>query len=304
MAAYTRDTAPLARVRRNWREYVLIAPTVLFLLAVVGYPIFKTLRLSFYASPRTSTTEVFVGLQNFQEIISDPFFYQLLWQTGRWVIVVVAGKTLFGLLLAVHLNSVVKRRKFFRTIFLIPWGIPYAISAIIFRWMEHPQFGYLNTILLRLGIIEESIGILGSPSTAWIGVAVADIWIGTPFMAIILLAGLQSIPEELYEAAAIDGAYRWEKFRHVTIPQLKPIILIATLLTTVWTFISFDVIWTITRGGPLRSTNTLITWIYKVGIGDGNLGMAAAYSAIGFVILVLFAVLYVRLYTLGGDFEI
>jgi multiple sugar transport system permease protein len=287
-------------LQRNWNVYALIAPAILFLLAVVAYPILETLRLSLYSAPRTTTVEAYVGLQNFQEIFADPFFYQLLWQTARWVILAVVMKTLLGLLIAVHLNHDIKGRKFFRTTFLIPWGIPYAISAVIFRWIEQPQYGYLNAILLKLGLIEEQIGILGDPSIAWLGAVAADIWIGTPFMAIIFLAGLQSIPEDLYEAAAVDGAYRWEQFRHITIPQLKPVILIATLLSTIWTFVGFDVIWTMTRGGPLDSTATLVIWIYKTGFENGNLGMAAAFSAIGFVILLLFAMLYIRVYTSGG----
>lgn len=286
-------------LQRHWRVYALIAPAILFILAVVAYPIFETLRLSLYAAPRNSTVEVYVGLQNFRDIFADPFFYQLLWQTARWVVLAVVMKTVLGMLIAVHLNHDITGRKFFRTAFLIPWGIPYAISAVIFRWIEQPQYGYLNAILLKAGLIDQQIGILGDPSIAWLGAVVADIWIGTPFMAIIFLAGLQSIPQELYEAAAVDGAYRWQQFRYVTLPQMKSVILIATLLSTIWTFVGFDVIWTMTRGGPLDSTSTLVIWIYKTGFENGNLGLAAAFSAIGFVILLLFAVLYLKIYTRG-----
>lgn len=283
------------------QAYLLIAPAAIFLLGVVGWPILKTFRLSLYQAPADSTITTYVGFQHYIEILNSDIFYQLLWQTGRWVLVGVAGKTLLGLLIAVHLKEDIRGRKFFRTAFLIPWGIPYAISAVVFRWIEHPQYGYLNAILLKLGLIEQSIAILGKPDIAWIGVVVADIWIGTPFMAIIFLAGLQSIPEELYEAAAIDGAERWEQFRYITIPQLKSVLLIATLLSTIWTFVSFDVIWTMTGGGPISSTATLVIWIYQVGLKNGNLGEGAAYSVIGFLFLMVFAVLYLRVYTRGGD---
>ena len=283
------------------QAYLLIAPAGLFLLGVVGWPILETFRLSFYLSPADSTLETYVGFQHYAEILQSDIFYQLLWQTGRWVLVGVAGKTLLGLLIAVHLKGDIRGRKFFRTAFLIPWGIPYAISAVIFRWIEHPQYGYLNAILLELGLIDQGIGILGSPDIAWLGVVVADIWIGTPFMAIIFLAGLQSIPEELYEAAAIDGAEKWEQFRYITIPQLKSVILIATLLSTIWTFVSFDVIWTMTGGGPINTTSTLVIWIYQVGLQNGNLGRGAAYSVVGFLFLLVFAVIYLRIYTRGGD---
>lgn len=283
------------------RAYLLIAPTALFLLSVVAYPIFETFRLSLYESPSNSNIETYVGLQHYVEILNSDIFYQLLWQTGRWVAVGVAGKTLLGLLIAVHLNHDIRGRKFFRTAFLIPWGIPYAISAVVFRWIEHPQYGYLNAILLKFGVIDQSIGILGDPSIAWIGVVVADIWIGTPFMAIIFLAGLQSIPQELYEAASIDGAEKWHQFRYITLPQLKPVILIATLLSTIWTFVSFDTIWTMTGGGPINTTSTLVIWIYQVGLENGNLGRGAAYSVIGFLFLFVFAIIYLRIYTSGGD---
>ncbi|EMA26313.1 carbohydrate ABC transporter permease [Haloarcula argentinensis] len=291
----------LAYVQRNSRAYLLIAPAAVFLLAVVGYPIIETFRLSLYQSPADSNIETFIGLQHYVEIFNSDIFYRLLWQTGRWVVAGVAGKTLLGLLIAVHLKGDIRGRKFFRTAFLIPWGIPYAISAVVFRWIEHPQFGYLNAILLKLGIIEQGIGILGNPSLAWLGVVVADIWIGTPFMAIIFLAGLQSIPQELYEAAAIDGAEKWHQFRYITLPQLKSVVLIATLLSTIWTFVSFDVIWTMTGGGPISSTATLVIHIYQVGLQNGNLGRGAAYSVIGFLFLLVFAIIYLRIYTRGGD---
>ena len=288
-------------LKRNSRAYLLLAPTVVFLIAVIGYPIFETFRLSLYEAPADTTVETFVGLQNYAEILNNEFFGQLLTQTGRWVVVGVLGKTLLGLLIALHLNANVKGRKFFRTAFLIPWGIPYAISAVVFRWFEHPQYGYLNTILQELGLIEGSIGVLGDPTIAWLGVVIGDIWIGTPFMAIIILAGLQSIPEELYEAAAIDGAERYQQFRYVTLPQLKSVLFIATLLSTIWTFVSFDVIWTMTGGGPINTTHTLVTWIYQTGIENGNLGIGAAYSVIGFILLFIFAMIYLRFYTRGGQ---
>ncbi|CDK39091.1 carbohydrate ABC transporter permease [Halorubrum sp. AJ67] len=288
-------------LRHNSRAYLLIAPAAIFLLSIVGYPIIETFRLSLYESPADSSIETYVGLQHYVEILGSDIFYQLLWQTGRWVVIGVAGKTLLGLLIAVHLKGDIKGRKFFRTAFLIPWGIPYAISAVVFRWIEHPQYGYINAVLLKLGITDQAIGILGNPDIAWLGVVVADIWIGTPFMAIIFLAGLQSIPQELYEAAAIDGAERWHQFRYITLPQLKSVILIATLLSTIWTFVSFDTIWTMTRGGPINTTSTLVIWIYKVGLENGNLGRGAAFSVIGFLFLLVFAVVYLRVYTRGGE---
>jgi multiple sugar transport system permease protein len=288
-------------LRQNRQAYLLVAPAAIFLLGVVGWPIFETFRLSLYRSPADSAIETYVGFQHYVNILTNDFFPQLLWQTGRWVLLGVAGKTLLGLLIAVHLKDDIWGRKFFRTTFLIPWGIPYAISAVVFRWIEHPQYGYLNAILLKLGVIDQGIGILGNPDVAWVGVVVADIWIGTPFMAIIFLAGLQSIPEELYEAAAIDGAEKWHQFRYITIPQLKSVLLIATLLSTIWTFVSFDVIWTMTGGGPINTTATLVIWIYQVGLQNGNLGEGAAYSVIGFLFLMVFAVIYLRIYTRGGD---
>lgn len=297
----TRIWRGLTYIYHNRRAYLLIAPAVLFLLCVVGYPIVETFRLSLYRSPANSPIETYVGLAHYATILDSDVFYQLLWQTGRWVVLGVAGKTLFGLLIAVHLNADIRGRKFFRTLFLIPWGIPYAISAVVFRWIEHPQYGSLNTVLLKLGLIDQGVGILGNPETAWLGVVVADIWIGTPFMAIIFLAGLQSIPQELYEAAAIDGARRWQQFRYITLPQLKSVVFIATLLSTIWTFVSFDIIWTMTRGGPINTTSTLVIQIYQVGLENGNLGRGAAYSVIGFLFLLVFAVSYLRIYTRGGD---
>lgn len=294
----------LRQLREHRSAYLMILPTIVFLFAVVGYPIYKTFRLSFFLAPRTANFVTFVGLGNYVDIFQSDIFYQVLWQTVRWIALSVTMKTVLGLLIAVHLNKQIRGRKFFRTAFLIPWGIPYAISAVVFRWMEHPQYGYINSILLKLDLVSQPVGILGTPQTAWLGAIAADIWIGTPFMAVVFLAGLQSIPQELYEAAMVDGAYRWTQFRRITLPQLKPVILVATLMSTIWTFVAFDVIWTMTRGGPLDSTATLVIWIYKIGFEEGNLGMAAAYSGIGFAILGVFAILYVRLYTGRGDVDL
>lgn len=290
-------------LNRHYRSYLFVAPAAVFLLAVVAYPIYETFRLSLYQSPADSNVETYVGLQHYVEIFQSDIFYQVLWQTGRWVFVGVTAKTVIGLVIALHLQHDIRGRKFFRTAFLIPWGIPYAISAVVFRWFQHPQYGYLNALLLKFNVIDQPIGVLGDPAIAWVGAILADVWIGTPFMAIIFLAGLQSIPEELYEAAAVDGAERWHQFRYVTLPQLKPVILIATLLSSIWTFVSFDVIWTMTRGGPINSTTTLVIYIYQTGIENGHFGRGAAYSVIGFLVLIVFAILYLRLYT-GGDTEL
>lgn len=289
----------LRYVHQHRWAYLLIAPAAVFLLAVVGYPIVETFRLSLYQSQASTATETFVGLAHYEAILTDQAFYDLLYRTGKWVLAGVLGKTLLGLLIAVALNADVRGQKFFRTAFLIPWGIPYAISAVVFRWIEHPQYGALNAALLQLGVIEQGVGILGNPDTALLGVVVADIWIGTPFMAIIILAGLQSIPVELYEAASIDGADRYQQFRYITLPQLKGVLFIATLLSTIWTFVSFDVIWTMTRGGPLNATTTLVIQIYQVGLENGAMGRGAAYSVIGFFVLLMFALVYIRVY--AGD---
>jgi multiple sugar transport system permease protein len=300
-AAESRYERVVSYFQHNYRAYLLIAPAGLFLLSVVGYPILQTFQLSFYDAPASASVKTYVGFENYIQIFNSDIFYQLLWQTGRWVVVGVALKTVLGLLIAVHLKGDIRGRKTFRTAFLIPWGIPYAISAVIFRWMLHPQYGYINSILLELGLVEQRLGILGNPDLAWIGVIAADVWIGTPFMAIIFLAGLQSIPDQLYEASAIDGAEKWEQFRYITIPQLKDVIFIATLLSTIWTFVSFDIIWTMTGGGPTNSTATLIIWIYETAFAQGNLGLGAAYSVIGFLFLAVFAVVYLRVYTSGGE---
>jgi len=300
-APESRHERVLSALEDDWRAYLLIAPAGLFLLAVVGYPIVEIFRLSLYRTPADSPVESYVGVENYVAILQSDIFYQLLWQTGRWVVVAVALKTLLGLLIATHLHGDIAGRKFFRTAFLIPWGIPYAISAVVFRWLWQPQYGYFNAVLLKLGLVDSRIGVLGDPATAWFGAVLADVWIGTPFMAIIFLAGLQSIPEGLYEAAAIDGAERWHQFRYITLPQLKSVILIATLLANIWTFVSFDVIWTMTGGGPINSSSTLVIWIYRVAFSNGNLGLGAAYSVIGFAFLAVFAVVYLRVYTSGGD---
>jgi multiple sugar transport system permease protein len=185
-----------------------------------------------------------------------------------------------------------------RGLVLLPYIAPLIAVAFTWRWLLQPTYGIVPHFLQNvLGVYPAGQNIRQTMEM----VILFDTWRYFPFAFLLILARVRSIPEELYEAAAIDGAEKWHQFRYITIPQLKSVILIATLLSTIWTFVSFDTIWTMTGGGPINSTATLVIWIYQVGLKNGNLGEGAAYSVIGFLFLLVFAVVYLRIYTRGGE---
>ena len=181
------------------------------------------------------------------------------------------------------------------TLLMVPWVTPVVVAAIAWRWVLDGQFGQLNGLLGALGLVAQPISWLGHQFTAFVVTAGVDMWVGIPFMAMVLMAGLQSVPNELYEAATIDGASGLQAFRFVTLPMVRPILLVATLLSSVWTFNSFQVIWPLTRGGPAGATTTLVVQTFTTAFGSFDFGRAAALATLVFVLLMLVSFGYWRL---------
>jgi multiple sugar transport system permease protein len=207
----------------------------------------------------------------------------------------VIAQIALGLGLAVLLNERLKARGLYRSIALIPYIVPSVAAALIWRWMYDGSAGIFNSMLYRLGIIDAYKPWLGEVSTALPAVVIESVWKGTPFVMILLLAGLQTISPEYYEAAAIDGASAWNRFVDITLPLLKPSLAVAMVLTTVYTVNNFNAIWLMTQGGPLGTTEILFTWAYKLAFDRFDFGMAATVSVVLFGILAIFAAIYIFL---------
>ncbi|NEO08859.1 sugar ABC transporter permease, partial [Moorena sp. SIO3I8] len=235
-------TDPIAaqEQRTGW---LLVTPALLLLLLVYGYPILRSFWLSLFTKNLgTQLQPVFSGLNNYGRMMGDGRFWHSLWNTVIFTSVSVALELVLGIAIALILNQTFKGRGIVRTIAILPWALPTALIGLVWAWMFNDQFGVWNDILLRLGIIQDGINWLGYPTTAMMAVIAADVWKTTPFISILLLAGLQSIPQDLYEAYALDGATPWQSFKQITLPLLTPQILISLLFRFAQAFGVFDLI--------------------------------------------------------------
>ncbi len=280
-------------MRNNWIAYLCLLPTAIIMLGVLGFPLVETIRLS-VTNTRLIGAGEYVGVDNFVSLLGDPFFWATLRRTIIWTLASVSLKTLLGLGGALLLNENFAGRLIARSLTLLPWIVPISIGAIAWTWLYNGQHGLINGILLRLHIIQEPFELLAGKTSAFIAAVINDAWVGIPFMAIIFLASLQAIPGPLYEAAHVDGATRWQRFWYITLPQLKQALLMATLLSSVWTFNSFDVIWVMTGGGPIGATTTLVIQTFRTAFGSFQFGKASALAVIVFFILSLLSIFYFR----------
>lgn len=277
--------------------YLFIAPTTFIIIAFLFYPIGTV----FYYSLQNYDLSApyyngFIGLENFAKIFTeDKLFIPSLVNTLKWVVSQVGLQLVFGIIVALLLNQKFKFRGFFRAAAFIPWAISGVLAAVMWSLMYNEHMGVINDLLMRVGIINESKAWLADTTTAFGAVIIAELWRGIPFFAITLLAALQSIPEELYEAAKVDGAGRWKSFLHITLPQLKNTIILTTLLRTIWEFNNVDLIFNLTGGGPAHDTTTLTMYIAEQAVHGSNFGYGSALTVISFGILLLFAMFYLKI---------
>jgi multiple sugar transport system permease protein len=273
----------------------LVAPAILILLVLIAYPFCVAIWLAMTDRViARSGTGNFVGLANFVTLFKNSIFQRTTLNTFNYALVSVVFKLVLGMLMALVLDQVKIFKNFFRGILLLPWIVPTSLSALGWLWMFDSQFSVINRILLDLGLISEKIIWLGMPGTAMFAVQVVNIWRGIPFFGIALLAGLQSIPEELYEAAEIDGAGYWRRFWCVTFPLLMPVTAVVTLFSIVQTFADFQIVYVLTRGGPINSTHLFATLTHQTAIIAGKLGEGAAISLFMFPVLVIVVILQLR----------
>jgi multiple sugar transport system permease protein len=289
---------PITRLLEDerWLAIVLLLPTVVLLGMFIAYPFFKGIELS-VTDTKVGVPGHFVGLQNFANIWNDGIFRVAVWNTCAYTLVATVFKLALGLWLAVLLNNNFKGKAFTRAFILLPFIIPTVLSTLAWKWMFDPTFSVINWGLFRLGLIHARINWLGDPNLALISVIIVNVWRGVPFFAISLLAGLQTISPELHEAAAIDGARAWQRFRHVTWPLLLPVTLVVMLFSVIQTFADFQLVYVLTGGGPANATQLFATYAYQIGIGTGLLSQGATISLAVFPVLllvVIFQLFYIR----------
>ncbi len=283
--------SPAARQRIAW---LFVLPALGVFLLVAAYPLGQVLYLSLTNATLAGTEPTrFVGLVNYLDLLlHDPDFHQALVTTLVFTGISVTLETLLGLAIALLLNQPFPGRGWVRAVVLLPWAIPTVVSAQLWRWMLHDIYGVVNLLGVHLGLLHQKVAWLSQPSTALPSLILVDVWKTTPFMVLLLLAGLQVIPQELYESAALDGAGAWPRFRHITLPLLWPILVVAVIFRTVDALRVFDLVYVMTGGGS--RTETLAVYARRVLIDFQELGYGSALSVVILLLILLFAWLYAR----------
>ena len=274
----------------TWFAWALITPALIFIGIIVAWPLLETIRLSFTDADLGS--EHWIGTANYDKLFASRKFLDVIGRTFFWMILSVSLKLIVGLIGATLLNAAVPGRALFRALVMPPWVIPIAIGCIGWLWLYNGQFGFVSGMGQRLGILDGPMEFLAYRNSAFYSAIVTDVWVGTPLVSLFFLAAMQGVNRDLYEAAWVDGAGRWYRFRRITIPQIMPVIVSMALLSAIWTFNSFDIIYILTQGGPRGGTTTLIIDTYKTAIGNFKLGEGAARAVVIVVLLSIFSLLY------------
>lgn len=299
-------------MRTKWLPYAFVAPSLIATALLVFYPLVNGIWLSFTNANQFNSlrriganvipaTYEFNGLDNYKEIFQNDiyYFWPTLRQTVIWTVINVALHITLGLGLAMLLNRKIRFRGFYRMMLIVPWAVPSYISAFAWRFLYNEQYGFFNAVLNKLGF--DDVPWLSNQYWTMFAVIVANTWLAIPFNMVTFLGGLQSIPPDLYEAAEVDGSNAFQKFWHITLPLLRPVMMVATLLGVIWTFNSFNIIFLVSEGGPSRKTEILATWAWRLGFQQQQTGIAAAYSVIILVILIVFSIIYIRSLSRSGQ---
>jgi multiple sugar transport system permease protein len=282
--------------RQHWLGYLLLAPAVLLIAAIIVYPLIVSVDLSFQNvgiarldQPRRPFTT-----GNYERLFTSPDFWNACWVTLKLTLVVTTACFLLGLGTALLINNRFKGRSVARLLVAMPWAVPEVVAVVIFAWIFDSSFGLMNWIFLKLGFIDRTINWFSDPTAAFAVVATTMIWKGYPFVSIMTLAGLQSIPEDFYAAARVDGANAWQRLIHITMPCLMPVIGVTTVLVMLWIFRDFSIIYVLTGGGPLKATQTLSIMTYEQAFGFFRMGYASAIGIITLLVCVVAAKLLMR----------
>lgn len=281
--------------RKVKTAFIMLAPALLFLLLLIAYPLLKVVFDAFHYSHLINKSMTgFAGLDNFKKVIGDEHFVQAVKNTLMWTFFSVVGEYIMGMLTAVLLNQEFKGRGLFRTFIFIPWLVPIIVAGMTWDWMLNPNFGIINYMLTSLHIVDTPINFLGEAKYAMPTVIFVNIWRSFPYYTISFLAAMQSIPGDLAEAAAIDGAGMFKRFFKITLPQLRSVSLVIVFIHIIWTAINFDFIWVMTEGGPNYATETLPLMIYRYSMKKFDVGAASALSTMMFTIMVILFTFYYR----------
>jgi multiple sugar transport system permease protein len=292
---------PLRQVWASRSDYLYVLPAIVVMLVVIAYPVYYTVELSFYKTPPglQLKDKTFVGLENYSAILSSEVFWRVTVNTVIWTVASTLIAFALGLGLALALHREFFGRAVLRAIFIVPWVISAVAASYIWKWIYHSDFGIIGAVMVQLGLASRPPNFIDSVDTVLPALIVVNIWREFPFAMIMLMAGLQTVPEQLLRAAQVDGASAWQRFWHVTFPHLRNVSMVTILLLAVANFNSFIIPWIMTGGGPSNASHIWITHIYELAFGRQRWGVASAYSVLLFIIVMTFGYFYVR--ALGGS---
>lgn len=274
--------------------YIFIIPSIVLVLVFIVYPVINTINMSLYDLRIQTLAEgkKFVGFDNYIKLFSDKTFIESLKFTLMFTVVAVTLETLIGMIFALIMNKAIPGQGIIRTAVLVPWAIPTIVSGLMWQFMYSDQYGIINLILSKLHLIQDYIPWLIEKNTAIIAVIIADVWKTTPYMSLLILSGLQTVPESLYEAASLDGANKVQRFFRITLPIIKPVVVVAILFRVLATFRIYDLVVALTSGGPADGTQSLSLYTIKTYFNFGNLGYGATLAVVTFVISLLISFLF------------
>lgn len=279
-------------------DYMYVLPALIVMGVVILYPLIKVIWLSVHYTSPYGGGEKFVGLDNYREAVQDEHFGIVVRNTIVWTFASTALALVLGLASAILLSRPIRFRGFFRSVLFIPYVIGAVTAAFVWKWIFHADFGVISGLLIQMGIIDKPIKFIDSTRLVMPSVIAVNVWKEFPFAMVLLLAGLQAIPEQLYNAAKIDGAGRWRRFTDVTVPQLMPVITVTSILLIITNVNAFTIVWVLTGGGPAYRSQIFITHVYSVAfVGSPHFELASALGVMIFFALMIFAIFYVRLLT-------
>lgn len=292
-------------MKKKIEPWLFLFPVLLILLLLFGYPLINSVIMAFQNYKLTAPNDIyFNGIENFKKLAGDPDSLMILKNSFIYVFVSVIGQFLLGLILALALKKRFRGRGLYQSVVFLPWAFSGFVVGLIFRWSFNGEYGVVNNLLAMLGLTDTNIAWLGTPGFSLAVVIIAMIWMGIPFFAIMILAALQSIPSDVYEAADVDGCGTMRQFFQITLPYIKPTLITTTLLRTIWIFNSLDLVVIITDGGPANTSQTLPAYMYSKAFGSYDFGFAAALGVLLIVILGVYALLFLKVtkYDKAGDF--
>jgi multiple sugar transport system permease protein len=291
------------RVYNHRADYLYVLPALVVMLIVIAYPIYYTVELSLFKTPASLQLrdKIFIGLDNYAYILTNASFWKVTWQTVIWTLVSTFFAFMLGLGAALALHRDFTGRGILRALLLIPWVVSAVAASYVWKWLYHSDFGAIGALAVQLGITSEPINFIDNTNAVLYSLIVVNVWKEFSFAMIMLMAGLQTVPDQLLRAAQVDGANAWQRFWHVTWPHLAGVSMVTVLLLTVQNFNSFIIPWIMTGGGPAGASDIWITHIYQFAFGRQQWGRGAAYAVLLFLIMMTLGYFYVRALTRGDE---